>query len=155
MDAMEIISFLFPGKHAQTVFFVRTKCNGSDARRKHKGGRGVGGVSCVCVSSVQWSQREASGVCEALLSQHIPSPSTTSLLLAPPAQQQPPLWVRAVVLQSRAPPTCDRPLHSSSWGQRSQPCWPPVDPPVDPQVDPAGYLLCQLQKARIIQSHSH
>lgn len=32
------------------------------------------------VSSIQWSHQEASGVCEALLSQRIPSPSTTHIV---------------------------------------------------------------------------
>lgn len=75
LDVTEIISSLFPGKCAQKVFFVWTKSHSCDARRKCVC---VGGSWVVCVSSVQWSQREASGVCEALLSQHIPSPSTTS-----------------------------------------------------------------------------
>lgn len=59
------------------------KHNGSDDDRKCDkgekldaagGGGGGGGPVLIPVSGIQWSHREASSVCEAPLSQRIPSP---------------------------------------------------------------------------------
>lgn len=51
----------------------------------------------VCVCRVQWSHQEASSVCEAILSQRIPSPickHTPSLLPLPfRRSEHPPLWI--------------------------------------------------------------
>lgn len=167
LDVTEIISSLFPGKRAQRVFLFGQTVMAAMPVESVRVGGGEGGrrrrraVLCLCFQRTVEStggQRclRGSAVTTHPVSllqtpPHLPHPPSPS----PTHPQQPPLWMYAVVLQSRAPPTCDRPPQSSSAGQRSQPCWPPVDPQVDPQVDPAGYLLCQLQKARIIQSHSH
>lgn len=63
------------------------------------GGAGGGFPVClfVCVCRVQWSYQEASSVCEAILSQRIPSPickHTPSLLPLPfRRSEHPPLWI--------------------------------------------------------------
>lgn len=80
--------------------FVWTKLNGSDAAFVEEKGESVRGKKegltlgwmepvaaaaalFVCVSSVQWSHQEASDVCEAILSQRIPSPSSKHIFPSP------------------------------------------------------------------------
>lgn len=80
---------------------------GSKCEREKKG------ELFVCVSSVQWSHQEASSVCEALLSQRIPSPSS----ILPPSSSSlssisgfPETWILSVtILLKKTPPS----YHSS------------------------------------------
>lgn len=55
----------------------------------------------VALSSVQWSHQEASGVCEALLSQRIPSPSSTHTRSSPTS---PPLSILLSHFPASFPP---------------------------------------------------